>query len=50
MCFPVPDPGKGTYISYLIIKTCFLNRSRAVGIPRYQFLCLTPKTRDVMLK
>ena len=40
--FPVPDDGQGTYTLFLNLKTSFLNRSRAVVIPRYQNVYLTP--------
>ena len=43
----VHDHGWGTYTFFLNLKTCFLNRSRAVDIPRYQQFCLTPKIREV---
>ena len=45
--FSVHDHGWGTYTFFLNLKTCFLNRSRAVDIPRYQKFCLTPKTHEV---
>ena len=43
--FSVHDHGWGTYTFFLNLKTCFLNRSRAVDIPRYQNFCSTPNSR-----